>query len=1322
VSIPGYQELLLPVLRLVADGADHRPTDVIGALADQFELTPAEREEILPSGRGIRVFDNRVHWAATDLRQAGLIDGSRRGIWEISEEGQAVLAEDPTAISRDDLKRFPSFMRFIQRRRPGRGNGTRPEKVDRDSVDDARAVLEYIYEDEDIRNLAVARLVDSISTAERVYPGAWSITLRSTAIRLNVGRIRVLSLRRDNIGLTLDDTALTAASRSAIGEVTDIKQFGSTSVPEAVWVGFPAEVLPTLEPQVSNAHRKIIEIAVERSPRPGYIRSHSPAVVTMLSEDYGIELNDPADHDISRVDIPGFNDLFRPVLESLVSGSPRSIDEVAEDVSDKLELSSEQRALRIPSGSPVVKHRVGWARTGLSRAGLIGQPGPGLLVITPEGSRLLARHSGPIDEDVLLRECPSYANWLADMGGDLPDEERDDEGEPTVWMVRAGEGGRLAPAFVERGEVLMGWGEVTDVSELSRDELSGVVATAMPDARRILRGQATNALFRFANSMRDGDLVITPEPSTRTVLFGRVDGPYRYLAASEAPEQRRDYRHTRPVKWFARVSRDELSYGAQNTTSTAMTLTRPAHEQEFMRLALLHDSDEAPAPLALRARTSVAERAPERVVIPANASIELSEATRSFDTVPKEMVHMLKQLDNGELALPDFQRTFVWEPEATRELIVSMIRSFPAGALLFLEGGAATFKARSVEGAPPLAGRPSHLVLDGQQRLTSLYQALRGVGDSRFFLDLGALLTGAEVNQAVRVLSARRAGIFESLESQARTLMMPLAVIQQRGGPNRWRDQVVAQRHDDDPERVRGLLLDLETSYIDPLVDYKFPVTILPGHTPLEAVCTIFETLNRTGKPLTPFELISARAFAGGHSLYDYWGRALETYPILGDFEVKPYYLLQCIALRMGLSCKRSTVLSVPPDDIAAHWDQTVADMASVLTMLRDECGVLVVKWLSYEPMLIPLTGAWMDVAHATGPTQGSMRSKLKRWFWCASFAGEYESSSASLAERDMPVLRKWLGGGDEPPVVADFGWDKQRWRSVTIRQQGLYKATIALSLVEHPLDFYTGAPLTQEVISAGRIDDHHIFPRGYLEEIGRKDETDCVLNHTLIDRATNIRIGKKAPSVYLREIRASLGGQLDRALASHGLPVGDATCLAKDDFDEFLEWRIDRLSGALEDQVGRVGDVDLDADGGRSEFDGRIEVIELDLRGLVADALSGDIGGLPEHVRVKAQDRIATAIKKNPARADGRYETLEGYLEYCDLRELQDIITSKALWEAFEPLFGTKEALNARFAQLAELRNTLAHTRTMDEVTRKDGEAALLWFKQQLARATADV
>ena len=810
--------------------------------------------------------------------------------------------------------------------------------------------------------------------------------------------------------------------------------------------------------------------------------------------------------------------------------------------------------------------------------------------------------------------------------------------------------------------------------------------------------------------MQPGDVVVTPEPASRTVLLGEIAGDYYHLPSSSVA----DYSHARAVTWRARIGRNELSYGAKNSLSTQITLSQPPHVAEFLRLFEAHASDGVLAPVPQRSRSTSPSQVVENVLIPANAAPPLRVAAEEFQTVRRTLLQMLAELHSGQLALPDFQRTFVWAPDETRELLVSMIRWFPAGALLFLQGGSATFKARAVEGAPALAERPSHLVLDGQQRLTSLYQAIYGVGDSRFFLDLGALLGGADVDQAVKVFSVERAAHLESIEAQARALMMPLSAVRDFGAA-RWRDTVVPLRDDEDRERVRDLLREVEYSCIDPLVKYAFPVTALPEGTSLEAVCTIFETLNRTGRPLTPFELVSARAFAGGHSLHDLWNSALERHPILGDFAVKPYYLLQCVALRLGLSCKRRSVISLPADDIADGWESGVDSMASVLTMLRDECGVLTPKWLPYEPMLIPLATVWNEVAATTGPAHGAMRTKLKTWFWCASFTGEYESSSATLTERDAPALKSWLTGGDEPQVVRAFAWDPERWRTVTTRQQGLYRATIALTLLQRPRDFHTGAPLTPELIEAGRIDDHHVFPRGYLRSVGKGDQPDSVLNHCLIDRGTNIRITNRAPSAYLAEIRAELGATVDEVLRSHRLPVGAESPLLTDDFDVFLDRREQALQEALASATGKaVASAVRSPD--RSSLDVEVEGVELELRRIIVDTLDGQADALPGHVTAKITERITAARRRNPGMGNGHYDSLSGKLEYCDLRELQDALTSKILWPQFEERFGSKEMLNVRFAQLAELRNRLRHSRTVDDVTRKDGEAALLWFRQVLA------
>ena len=421
--------------------------------------------------------------------------------------------------------------------------------------------------------------------------------------------------------------------------------------------------------------------------------------------------------------------------------------------------------------------------------------------------------------------------------------------------------------------------------------------------------------------MQPGDVVVTPEPASRTVLLGEVTGDYRYLT----PPVVADYSHARPVTWRARISRDELSYGAKNSLSTQITLSQPPHVAEFLRLVEAHAADEEVSALPQRPRaTTLPRTCSSRCCIPANAAAPPRVAAEEFHTVPRSMLQLLAELDSGQLALPDFQRTFVWAPDETRELLVSMIRSFPAGALLFLQGGSATFKARAAEGAPPLTGRPSFLVLDGQQRLTSLYQAIYGVGESRFFLDLGALLAGADVDQAVKVFSAERAAPLESIEAQARTLMMPLAAVRDFGAA-RWRDDVVPARDDKDRERVRDLLREIEYACIDPLVKYAFPVTVLPeGNAAGSGVHDLRDPEpHRQAADARSSSSAPGRSPAGTACTTSGTARSSAT-PSSATSAIKPYYLLQCIALRLGVSCKRRSVISLPADDIARGWESAV--------------------------------------------------------------------------------------------------------------------------------------------------------------------------------------------------------------------------------------------------------------------------------------------------------------------------------------------------------------------------------------------------------------
>ncbi len=542
---------------------------------------------------------------------------------------------------------------------------------------------------------------------------------------------------------------------------------------------------------------------------------------------------------------------------------------------------------------------------------------------------------------------------------------------------------------------------------------------------------------------------------------------------------------------------------------------------------------------------------------------------RIFYPTSEPLHFLLDSIHNREVGLPDFQRDFVWDPRATDELLESLCQNFPAGSLLRIKNsGCFYFAPREFAGAPPLDGHePAWLILDGQQRLTSLYEALYGAGEHRFYMDLTGLMEGRDLEDCVfylrRVEGDRR---FGTIEQQAQRLVFPLdRLFRHRGGFEGWLDRVIELHPQSGDKRqvLKDHLRDLRDKWLVPVEDYEFPMVTLADDTCAAAVCTIFETLNRTGVKLSVFDLLAARFWPENVRLRELWDQARRRHPIVTEFEVDPYYLLQSVALLTAPaapSCKRTDVLMMSVEQVRSGWDPVVEGLAEMLHILRDDCGVILPQWLPYKTIVIPGAGALATAVHATGPEIGAVRNKLKRWFWCSVFGQAYEMAPNSQAAKDYAELRDWFRGGAPPETVADFAFDPASLRDTTARQRAVYRGVIALTLGNGARDFYRGDRINAGAVMEKKIDDHHVFPHAFLAEKHPEVSNtlrDCILNRTLVDRDTDVRIGRRAPSDYLAEIaRTVKPEQLDAVLASHLLPAGPGSPLCRDDFPAFLEER----------------------------------------------------------------------------------------------------------------------------------------------------------------------
>jgi hypothetical protein len=564
-----------------------------------------------------------------------------------------------------------------------------------------------------------------------------------------------------------------------------------------------------------------------------------------------------------------------------------------------------------------------------------------------------------------------------------------------------------------------------------------------------------------------------------------------------------------------------------------------------------------------------------------------------FDANPRAVSWLMTNVEERQVALPDFQRDFVWDPADVRDLLVSIISRFPAGTILLLEQGQNRFfKPRAIAGAPSIrkSDRPKFLVLDGQQRLTSLYQAHLGVGDARYLINLSSLVDTKD-QLDIDHLDFDDLVVFETVKKKKKPLQSDDPIWQYENwtfpvhkylteGFDGWLNEAV-DHHGGSPElqRERRLrLAELRQTLLNPLGTYSFPAVELGEETSMYAVCKIFETLNLRGVKLSVFELITARVWAFGQDLRQLWSDAEKNFPILAEFKVDPYNVLQAVTLRSLESAQRSKVLELTADEISRHWSSVIDGYASALELLRDQCWVQTERWLPYTSVVIPMAAAWERLEKLKGIEAGNARERLKQYFWCSVFTTNFDQGGNSQAQADYIKLRNWLDdpSAPTPEAVDGFSFSTSQLTAARRNRRALYRGVMALVMHNGALDFHSKERITASKIAAQEIDAHHLFPRNWLRQNYSENKNeglsdDLILNFALIDSATNKLISDHAPSAYLGEMLDSEPGpDRDRVLRTHVIDGKARKGMLKDDYEAFIRLRAEDVADEIERVTGR--------------------------------------------------------------------------------------------------------------------------------------------------------
>lgn len=593
----------------------------------------------------------------------------------------------------------------------------------------------------------------------------------------------------------------------------------------------------------------------------------------------------------------------------------------------------------------------------------------------------------------------------------------------------------------------------------------------------------------------------------------------------------------------------------------------------------------------------------------------------AFDSTKTQLGRLLQEVVEGKIQLPDFQRGWVWDDEHIRSLLVSIARSFPIGAVMLLEtGGEARFQMRPVEGVtlPPGSPGPStaeQLILDGQQRLTSLTQVLMlqkpvATRDSKkrelklhYYFDIDKALQGpqeledaivaVDEQRTVRSDFGRKVDLdLSSTEKEIENFHFPCSQILDS---STWEYELMTR----DRDKVMKFM-QFRQEVLDPFRNYLLPVITLKRSTSKEAVCLVFEKVNTGGVPLSVFELVTATWAADGFNLREDWfgkragdGRhaRLARKPLLR--ELQPTDFLQGVSLLHSLekrqrdiaegktgkevtpvTAKREHILEMPLAAYQKWADPLTTGFEQAERFLRSE-GFHHPKYLPYRSQLAPLAALMAGIGERW--LEPRIKDKLARWYWCGVLGELYGGAVETRIALDLQGLATWIADPDapDPATVQAASFNPNRLDTLRSRTSAAYRGLYVLVQREGAQDFFWKTRMVDLDRDEAKIDIHHIFPRKWCIEQRIPPRTfNAIVNKTAISYKANRTIGGKAPSAYLAQLEKLAGvgeAAMDDILQTHFVAP---ELLRADHFDAFYAARKQALLDLVERAMGKsVGD-----------------------------------------------------------------------------------------------------------------------------------------------------
>lgn len=493
---------------------------------------------------------------------------------------------------------------------------------------------------------------------------------------------------------------------------------------------------------------------------------------------------------------------------------------------------------------------------------------------------------------------------------------------------------------------------------------------------------------------------------------------------------------------------------------------------------------------------------------------------------------LLQRITDGEIRIPAFQRDFVWEPDRVQFLMDSIFKGYPIGTVLFWRTKEKLSYDRDLGPftlPDPKKEYPIDYVLDGQQRLTSIY--------STFQTDLAqnpnTKIKWVDIYFDLSVVANAQDSQFVALEpADVKPCHVPLRILFDVAAFGKFSRTIT------DPDQLQ-IIDQLQTLFKEAVIPVETVET--EEHS---KIAIIFERINRGGVPLDTYQLLSAWTWSGDFDLRTKFDELAVELDEVGfsDLRDDPDLLLKCCAAIVSNDASARAIIDLKGSKVRDSFEILRKGILGAIDFLIRDCGVVSLKVLPYKSMIIPLARCFATEKAAGFHPNAQQREALRRWFWHSCFSRRYSNSVDNAIAHDIDGVIKLLSND-----TAEF--DK---RTFVVQPSYFIENTFSLTSVNtkvfilllaslKPKSFLSAAEvdLANVLVSCNRTEFHHIFPKNHLAAVlgvKLKAEQFMLANFAFLSQKDNRSIQDKAPGDYVVMMPP---GSLDAIFAGSAIPKG---------------------------------------------------------------------------------------------------------------------------------------------------------------------------------------